>query len=211
MFYVRSSILHWKCLPFYQPPFISPILSPCQSLVHPLFPWVWLFLDSTLSETWSLCLSLSGLFHSLSRMPFDYVKNRFYIKLSVLLLCVCVWGGIPLFVHWSESKSKSESQSVLSESLWAHGLLPARLLWSWNSPDKNARVVSHSFLQRIFPTQRSNTVFMYFRLILYHLSHQGSPSQIFYVKCVIRVCFLFPKIEQCICIWTWLIPRVMIG
>ena len=139
---------------------------------------------------------------SLSRMPFDYVKNRFYIKLSVLLLCVCVGGGIPLFVHWSESKSKSESQSVLSESLWAHGLLPARLLWSWNSPDKNARVVSHSFLQRIFPTQRSNTVFMYFRLILYHLSHQGSPSQIFYVKCVILVCFLFPKIEQCICIWT---------
>ena len=138
MFYVRSSILHWKCLPFYQPPFISPILSPCQSLVHPLFPWVWLFLDSTLSETWSLCLSLSGLFHSLSRMPFDYVKNRFYIKLSVLLLCVCVGGAfLCSFIEVKVKAKVKVNQSCLNlcelmdcclPGSSGHGILQTKML-----------------------------------------------------------------------------------
>ena len=61
---------------------------------------------------------------SLSRMPFNYVENRFCIKLSVFFFFFFFWGGIALLLHWSESKSKSESHSVLSDSLWAHGLCP---------------------------------------------------------------------------------------
>ena len=38
----------------------------------------------------------------------------------------------------------SVSHSALSNSLWPHGLYPARLLCSWNSPDKNPRVGSQS-------------------------------------------------------------------
>ena len=42
------------------------------------------------------------------------------------------------------------------------------------SPGQNSSVCSHSLLQRIFPTQGSNSVLQHCRWILYQLSHQGS-------------------------------------
>ena len=45
----------------------------------------------------------------------------------------------------------SESQSVMSDSLWSHGLYSL-----WNSPGQNIGVGSLSLLQRIFQTQGSN-------------------------------------------------------
>ena len=50
-----------------------------------------------------------------------------------------------------------------------------RLLCPWNSPGKNTRVGSHSFLQGIFPTQGLNPGLLHCRQTLHHLSHQGSP------------------------------------
>ena len=41
-------------------------------------------------------------------------------------------------------------------TLRPHGLKPARLLCSWDSPGKNTGVGGHSLLQGIFPTQGSN-------------------------------------------------------
>ena len=61
------------------------------------------------------------------------------------------------------------SCSVLSSSLWPHGLYSP-----WNSPGQNTGVSSLSLLQRIFPTQGSNPGLLHCRWILYHLSHQGS-------------------------------------
>ena len=46
----------------------------------------------------------------------------------------------------------------------------------WNSPGRNTGVVSRSLLQSIFLTQGLNPVLLNCRQILYHLSHQGSPS-----------------------------------
>ena len=43
--------------------------------------------------------------------------------------------------------------SVVSDSLWPHGLQPARLLCPSNSPGKNPGVGCHFLLQGIFPTQ----------------------------------------------------------
>ena len=48
------------------------------------------------------------------------------------------------------------NRSVLFNSLWLHGLQPARLLCLWNSPGKNNGVGSHSLLQGIFLTQGLN-------------------------------------------------------
>ena len=45
---------------------------------------------------------------------------------------------------------------VGSDSLWSHGLQPARLLCPWDSPGKNTGVGCHAILQGIFPTQGSN-------------------------------------------------------
>ena len=52
----------------------------------------------------------------------------------------------------------------------------AMLLCLWNFPGKNTGVGSHSFLQGIFPTQRSNLGLLHCGQILYCLSHQGSPT-----------------------------------
>ena len=51
----------------------------------------------------------------------------------------------------SDVESKSESRSVVSDSLPPHGLYS-----SWNSPSQNTGVRSLSFPQGIFPTQESN-------------------------------------------------------
>ena len=69
--------------------------------------------------------------------------------------------------------NQSESRSVVSDSLWPHGLYSP-----WNSPGQNTGVGSLSLLQGIFPTQGSNSGFPHHRQIIYQLSHQGSPIRI---------------------------------
>ena len=64
----------------------------------------------------------------------------------------------------------SESCSVVSDTLRLH-----RLCSSWNSPGQNIGVGSRSLLQGIFPTQGLNPGLPHYRLVLYQLSHKGSP------------------------------------
>ena len=73
--------------------------------------------------------------------------------------------GKPCYMR---EKSKSESRSVMSDSLRPHGLYSP-----WNSLGQNTTVGSLSLLQGIFPTQGSNPESH--RWILYHLSQQRSP------------------------------------
>ena len=58
----------------------------------------------------------------------------------------------------------------MSDSLWPHGLYSP-----WNFPGQNTGVGSHSLLQGILPTQGLNPGLLHCGLILYHLSHHGSP------------------------------------
>ena len=52
---------------------------------------------------------------------------------------------------------------------------PMNYIYSpWNSPGQNAGLGSLSLLQRIFPTQGSNTGLPHCRQILNQLSHKGS-------------------------------------
>ena len=55
---------------------------------------------------------------------------------------------------------------------------PARLLCPWDSPGKNIGVSCHFLLQGIFPAQGLNLGLLHYRLISYHLSHQGSLKNI---------------------------------
>ena len=74
-------------------------------------------------------------------------------------------------VSWfSASEGESEICSVVSDSLWPHGLHSP-----WNSQGQNTGVGSLSLLQGIFPTQGSNPDLPQCRWVLYHLSHKGSP------------------------------------
>ena len=81
----------------------------------------------------------------------------------------------------------SESRSVMSDSLWLHGLYS-----SWNSPGQNTGVGSRSFLQRIFPTQGLNPGLPHWKRIFYQLSHEGSPRILEWVVYP----FSRPRIEQ---------------
>ena len=71
--------------------------------------------------------------------------------------------------------------SVMSNSLWLHGLWPTRLLCPWGSPDKNIEVSCQALLQGIFLTQELNLHLLHLlhcRQILYHWAtrkaHEGS-------------------------------------
>ena len=67
--------------------------------------------------------------------------------------------------------------SVVSNSLWPHGLLPTRLLCPWNFPGKNTGMGCHFLLQGIFLTQGSNLCllhFLHWQADSLPLSHLGS-------------------------------------
>ena len=66
---------------------------------------------------------------------------------------------------------ESESLSVMSDSLWPHGLYSP-----WNSLGQNTGVGSLSLLQRIFPTQELNPGLLHCRQILHQLSPQGNTA-----------------------------------
>ena len=61
------------------------------------------------------------------------------------------------------------SHSVMSDSLWPHGLYSP-----WNSPGQNTGVGSLFLLHGIFPAQGLNPGLPCCRQILYQLSHKGS-------------------------------------
>ena len=60
-----------------------------------------------------------------------------------------------------------------------HGLEPTSSSVHGDSPSKNTGVGSHALLQGIFPAQGSSPGLPHCRWILYHLSHQQSPSMIY--------------------------------
>ena len=63
------------------------------------------------------------------------------------------------------------SHSVMSDSLWPHGLQHTVFLCAWHSPGKNTGVGCHALLQGIFPTQGSNQHLLRLltcRQVLYH-------------------------------------------
>ena len=64
----------------------------------------------------------------------------------------------PFEVKWSES------HSVVSDSLWPHGLYSP-----WNSPGQNTGMGSLSFLHGTFPTEGWNPGLLHCRQILYQL------------------------------------------
>ena len=100
---------------------------------------------------------------------------------SCLTLCYpmdCSTTGFPVHHQLPEiaqSESEKWSHSVMSDSLWPHGLWPTTLLRSWDFSSKSTGVGCHFLLQRIIPTQGLNSGLLNCRQMLYRLSHQESP------------------------------------
>ena len=116
-----------------------------------------------------LCLFLLYTFYLNCLTQSHGFKYYLYSKASikVLLLQRASITVLPLKymkVKWSESRS------VVSDSLWPHGLCSP-----WNSPGQNTEVGSLSLLQGILPIQGLKPGLPHCRRILYQLSHKGSP------------------------------------
>ena len=84
--------------------------------------------------------------------------------------------------------------SVMSNSLWPHGLQPARLLCPWHSPGKNTGVGCHFLLQVIFMTQGSNPCL----LSLLHWQIDCLPLHHFY-----SLIWIFFEFEFCSENYSW--------
>ena len=103
-------------------------------------------------------------FLALSECFLSHVRGVFMYNLFTYFL-----GPFLSLLFW-EPYNVNESSSVVSIFLRPHGLyIP------WDSPGQNTAVGSLSLLQRIFPSQGSNTGLPHCRQILYQLSQKGSP------------------------------------
>ena len=86
--------------------------------------------------------------------------------------------------------------SILSDSLWPHGLPPARFLCAWDFPGKNTELGCHALFQGIFLAQGSNGCLLHGRQILYLLSQVGSPIDIcmlYIVKIMYLTLLILPE------------------
>ena len=64
--------------------------------------------------------------------------------------------------------------SVVSDSLWSHGLYPAKLLCPWDSPGKNTGEDCHFLFRRIFLAQVLTLRLLHWQADSLSLSHLGS-------------------------------------
>ena len=86
---------------------------------------------------------------------------------SMVLIAFKEVGPLAMPVEWRfASNSKSVGCSVVSNSLQPYGLLPARLLCSWDSPGKNTGGGCRGLLQGIFPIQGLNLGLLHCRQTL---------------------------------------------
>ena len=140
---------HWCGLPFPSP-------------MHESEKWKWS--HSVVSDS----LRPHGLQPTRLLRPWDFPGKSTGVGCHRLLLlgsiaythnckkCSILVAAVLLFSLW-----------VMSNSLWPHGLWPARLLCPWDFPGKNTGVGFYFFLQGIFLIQELNPCLLLGRQILY--------------------------------------------
>ena len=116
------------------------------------------------------------------------IQSSFFFLRYLLYLCLIIWDiyiheHMQMYIHtyyppthtYTHTYRAVLSHPVVSNSLWPHGLQPARLLCPWDSPGKNTRVGCHALPWGIFPILGSNPGLLHCRWILYWLSRQRRP------------------------------------
>ena len=126
---------------------------------------------------WAVSTNMSQLPHS-SRLPLQPWQQPLLSPVKLHLswdgMVTRVGGGFPCRLSREEFLCKyAQLCPTLCDPT---DYSPTRLLCPPNPPSKNPGVGCHSLLQGIFPNQGLNPRLLHCRQILYHLSHQGSPS-----------------------------------
>ena len=154
----------------------SPHKFKVPSIRNVNFRWIENFKEQAWTESWKYKTANRYILHYGWRKkisPQKYHCQKFFIPFFPRIRVAVSMGrnGIG-----NNQQSESESCSVVSDSLWSHGLYSP-----WNSPGQNTGVGCHSLLQGIFPTQEPNSGLSHCRWILYQLSHQGNPRTLEWV------------------------------
>ena len=78
------------------------------------------------------------------------------------------WSGLPFPSPMHESEKWKWSHSVVSDSLWPHGLKPTRLLRPWDFPGKSTGVGCHCLIRHwILPMSNFFSCPVYFICVIY--------------------------------------------
>ena len=121
------------------------------------------------------CSSIHGIFQAriLEWVAISFSRGSFRPRVQTRVSCIGKW----ILYHWVTREAHGKiccvcvlSHSVVSDSLWLHGLYSP-----WNSLGQKTGVGSLSLLQGIFSTQGANVGLLHYRQILYQLTHKGSP------------------------------------
>ena len=104
-----------------------------------------------------------------------------------------VWDSVSYFAWPLYQVFESESRSVLSDSLWHHGLYSPS-----NSPGQNTGVGSLSLLQGIFPTQGSSSGLPHCRWFFASWATREASWLGALGSSVGRLCSLLPSV-----VWCW--------
>ena len=125
-----------------------------------MFPW-WLAMLSIFACTcWPyVCLLWTNVYSShqpvlrvLFLVQFFLIWTNSYILLHLAHFCSELVFWFKVFFSYHQVTVWVCVCSVASDSLWSHGLKPARLLYSWNFPGKNTGPSCQFSLQGIFLT-----------------------------------------------------------
>ena len=87
------------------------------------------------------------------------------------------------------------------------------VLCPWDFPGKNTGMGCHFLLQGIFPTQGLNSHLLHCRQILYHPSHQGSPTKCCQSLSHVRLCCnpMDCKPARLLCPWDFPVKNTGVG
>jgi len=158
--WVQPPAVCWPYFPSHQPP--------------------WSLLGLALLPGWDICHVISFNTNSLPEPEIASMDHHLWLIIHLFKTHLLSTYDKPCSVYSELQSSRhipnlkewvSESRSVMSDSLWPHGLYSPR-----NSPGQNIGVGSLSLLKGIFPTQGLNPGLLHCRWILYQLIYQGSPT-----------------------------------
>ena len=149
----------------------------------------WLF-HHWLTKLWWGSTKLNKL-RAIKRSSFSFGQNLSEMN---LLSTHCLPPPSPPFIkHWQQSQNPKQvtdwhsmwmsvlSCSLVSDSLWPHGLKPSRLLCSWNFSSKILELGCHLLLQGIISIQGSNLCLLHLlhrQMVSLPMTHLGAQKQL---------------------------------